>query len=437
MSRTIAARIVTALGVSALASGALVACSTGSADGTVEITYAVQNDPIGIANAEKYVAAFMEANPDITVTINSQPPGTEGDNITKTKLSTGEMEDVFFYNSGSLLQALNPDETLADLSEESWLDVVNDDFISTVKTDNGIYGAPQGTSFGGGVIYNIPLYEELGLEVPTSWADFLANSEKIKAERPDVAPVVQAYGETWTSQLFVLADFANVATADPDWAENYTANKAKFVDEPALAGFEHQQEAFEAGLFNEDFASLTNEQAVAMIAEGTGAQYPILTNTVNIIDQNFPDKINDVGYFALPADDAANTAATVWQPNALYIPKSTEGEELAAAKKFVAFMVESDEACEIAKSTGLPAGPFVTTACVLEGDVPRMVQDLQGYFESGKTAPALEYLSPVKGPNLENIAIEVGSGIRSAQEGAAAYDEDVKKQAQQLGLEGW
>jgi raffinose/stachyose/melibiose transport system substrate-binding protein len=31
----------------------------------------------------------------------------------------------------------------------------------------------------------------------------------------------------------------------------------------------------------------------------------------------------------------------------------------------------------------------------------------------------------------------VGSGLRSAEDGAKLYDEDVEKQAQQLGLEGW
>jgi hypothetical protein len=33
--------------------------------------------------------------------------------------------------------------------------------------------------------------------------------------------------------------------------------------------------------------------------------------------------------------------------------------------------------------------------------------------------------------------VEVGSGLRSAADGAALYDKDVKKQAQQLGLKGW
>ncbi len=43
----------------------------------------------------------------------------------------------------------------------------------------------------------------------------------------------------------------------------------------------------------------------------------------------------------------------------------------------------------------------------------------------------------MKGPDLEQITVAVGSGLRSAADGAAAYDEDVEKQAQQLGLPGW
>ena len=56
---------------------------------------------------------------------------------------------------------------------------------------------------------------------------------------------------------------------------------------------------------------------------------------------------------------------------------------------------------------------------------------------AGNVTPALEFLSPIKGPNLEKLTVEVGSGITSAADGAKRYDQDVKKQAQQLGLEGW
>ena len=74
----------------------------------------------------------------------------------------------------------------------------------------------------------------------------------------------------------------------------------------------------------------------------------------------------------------------------------------------------------------------------MPAEVATGVQDLGAYFAAdGSTAPALEFLSPIKGPNLENLTVEVGSGIRPAAEAAALYDEDVRKQAQQLGLPGW
>ena len=69
--------------------------------------------------------------------------------------------------------------------------------------------------------------------------------------------------------------------------------------------------------------------------------------------------------------------------------------------------------------------------------MPPAVEDLSATSTRGNVTPALEFLSPIKGPALEQITVEVGSGIRSAEDGAALYDQDVKKQAQQLGLEGW
>ena len=66
-----------------------------------------------------------------------------------------------------------------------------------------------------------------------------------------------------------------------------------------------------------------------------------------------------------------------------------------------------------------------------------MAKDLQGYLDKKESAPALEFVSPVKGPSLENITVAVGSGLTTAAEGAAQYDKDVEKQAKQLGLAGW
>jgi raffinose/stachyose/melibiose transport system substrate-binding protein len=392
----------------------------------------------GTANDTLFKAlsdGFTAANPDIKLTLETQPTGTEGDNLTKTKLSTGEMADVFYYNSGSLFQALNPDTNLAPLTDQPWVDQLSAEMKTVVSTPNGTYGAPLGTTFAGGVLYNKKVYDKLGLKVPTSWAEFDANNKKILADGK-VTPIEQTFGDTWTSQLFVLGDFANVAAQDPNWAADYTANKAKYSDQPALQAFKNQQQTHADGYYNKNFASAKFDDGVKAIATGTAAHYPMLTAVLSTVVQNYPENVDDVGFFPLPAQDAANTQMTLWLPNAIYIPKTTEGAKLDAAKKFVAW-VNSTEGCAVQQKAGSVSGPYAISSCTLPDSVPAAVKDMQPYLDNKKVSPALEFLSPIKGPNLENITVEVGSGISSAEKGAKQYDEDVKKQAQQLGLEGW
>jgi raffinose/stachyose/melibiose transport system substrate-binding protein len=430
-----------ALGASGIAvSLALAGCAGGGGGGGGEgdgasIKFLIDNTESTVVATEALIEEFESQNPDIQVEYETRPGGAEGDNLIKTRLATGEMEDVFLYNSGSLFQALNPDQTLVNLDDQEWVDKLDENFVKVVSTDNGVYGAPIGQSMAGAILYNKDIYEELGLEVPTTWDEFIANSEAVK-EAGTAAPIVQTYGETWTSQLFVLGDFNNVLAQDPDWAEKYTNNQAKYVDEPATAGFEHLQQAFEAELYNEDFASATYEDGVKMVATGEGAHYPMLTFAASLLMTTNPEAADVVGTFPIPGDDPATNGLTVWMPAGVYIPKSTEGAQLEAAKKFVEFLT-TPESCDIQSESTAPQGPFVIEGCELPEDVPAIVSDMQPYFDEGKTNLALEFLSPIKGPALEQITVAVGSGITPAEEGAAQYDEDVKKQAQQLGIEGW
>src|SRR5690625_3646412 len=253
--------------------------------------------------------------------METKPSGTEGDNLVKTRLSTGEMNDLFTYNPGSLLQALNPDQTLVDLSDQPWVSDLTEDYQSVVSTDNGLYGLSFGTTFAGGIVYNQSIYDELGLEVPESWDDFMSNNEAIAAAGHD--PLIQTYGTTWTSQLLLLGDFANVGAADPDWAEGYTTHERYYAEEPALAGFDHLAEVAQAGYFNENFPSATFEDGAQMLAEGTGVHYPILTTVLDTISESYPDAVQDIRFMAIPAEDPSLTSATIWQPDGTYIPQTT------------------------------------------------------------------------------------------------------------------
>jgi raffinose/stachyose/melibiose transport system substrate-binding protein len=436
MPERLTRRLLVAIAAGATAAAALTGCTGGEApEGPVTLTwYMGAGVPDDIATAEGLAAAFTAENPDITVTVDaSGPEGVELDSAIKTKLATDDMADVFWYNSGALMQALNPDQTLLNVADEPWVENLNEAYRTTVSTDNGTFGAPVGSAMGGGIFYNIGVYEELGLEVPTTWDDFVSNNAAIRAAGID--PVIQSYGDTWTSQLVVLADFYNIYADDPDFGEKLTANEVSFSDSPlALASFEKLQELADEGSFNADFATTTLDQALEKLATGTGAHYPMLTFAQATITQNYPDQAAEVGFFALPGDSADANGLTTWMPSSLYAPANTPHPE--AVKALMAFIASPAGCDAITEARGV-TGPYVVNGCEIEGDVSRIVSDMLPYFESNSTAPALEFLSPVKGPNLQAFTVEVGSGIRNAVDAAKAYDEDNTLQAQQLGLEGW
>ena len=422
----------------AVAGMTLAGCTAGGgdADGKVTLSILVDNTDTTVNTVQALADAFTAENPDIKVELEERPQGSDGDNVVRTRLQTGDMTDLFYYNSGALLQGLSPQTTLADLSGEDFMSKVSDTFKQGVSSGDAVYGVPVGNAMGGGILYNKKVYADLGLDVPTTWDDFMANNEKIKAA--GIAPVIQSYGpdSTWTSQLFVLGDFYNVLAAEPDFADDFTANKAHYADTPAAEnGFQHLQDVNAAGYLNADFASATYADGLKQLTDGTGAQYPMLTFAISEIQANYPDALDDIGFFAIPGDDADNAGLTTWLSAALYMPASTSDHK-DAALKFLAF-VASPAGCDAQTEAVGVTGPYFVDGCTIPDDVPPAVADLKKYIDEGLTAPALEFLSPVKGPTLEQITVAVGSGIQSAADGAAAYDADAKKQAQQLGLEGW
>jgi raffinose/stachyose/melibiose transport system substrate-binding protein len=390
-----------------------------------------QNDQLMI---DALTNAYMEMHPNVTFDIEiAAGGGTEVDNLVKTRLATGEMNDIFYYNSGSLLQALNPSETLVDLSQEPFIANIAESFLPTVSQNDGIFGVPVGFASAGGILYNKTVYEQAGLSIPKSWDEFEANNEKFK--EAGIPPVLQTYGDTWTAQLFVLADNYNVAQAYPNFAEDYTNNKAKYADLPeAMAGFQHLQEGYEKDWYQQDYATTRFEQGLEMLANGDVPQYPMLTQVMPTIANNWPDKVNDIGFFALPGNDPSKNGATIWMPLAFYAPKTAD--HIDVIMDFFGF-VASTAGTEAISAEVTPAGPYLIKGATLPEDVLPFVNDLNGYIDSGNAYPALEFLSPIKGPNLEQICVAVGTGQMTAEEGAASYDEDVKKQAQQLGIPGW
>jgi len=266
--------------------------------------------------------------------------------------------------------------------------------------------------------------------VPKTWAEFEANNAKIKAA--GITPVIETFKDTWTSQLFVLGDYYNVQTANPNFAKDYTANKVKYATDPAaVKGFQKLAEVQAKGYVNSNYGSATLAQGMKLLGDGKGAQYPLLTFAVANLT---PAQQQKIGFFGIPGDDASKAGATIWEPGAAYIAKTSKNVDLA--KKFLAF-IASPAGTEAQTKGAAPTGPYLVKGATLPADAPAVARDIEAYIASKNVSPALEFLSPVKGPSLEQITVAVGTGQTSPEKGAAQYDQDVTKEAKQLGLPGW
>src|SRR4029079_6407098 len=136
---------------------------------------------------------------------------------------------------------------------------------------------------------------------PKSWAEFEANNDKLKAA--GIPALGATFGDTWTSQVPLLAEYSHVEAAVPGFAEKYTKNEAHFSDTPAAAkGFARLEEAFKKGWWQKDFGSAKLDDGLNLLAEGKIAQYPMLTFALSTIQTNHPEAINDIGFFGQPGD---------------------------------------------------------------------------------------------------------------------------------------
>src|SRR5688572_7325625 len=129
---------------------ASVAFATSAQDAEpVELTYLVDSTETTQVQAQALADGFTAQNPNVTISLEVRPQGGPGDDLVKTRLATGEMNDLFWYNTGSLFQALNPTESMLDISGEPWIDNISEGFLPTVSAGEGIYGVPSEPGMGG------------------------------------------------------------------------------------------------------------------------------------------------------------------------------------------------------------------------------------------------------------------------------------------------
>jgi multiple sugar transport system substrate-binding protein len=156
------------------------------------------------------------------------PLTTNYEQQVRTALPTSSITDLIKWWSGYRLQDIARDGLLADLTdvwdeaeENGWVDP---QLRAAYEYDGRVYGLPAYQS-DWVVFYSKPLYEQYGLEVPTTFEQFEANCQVLADN--GVTPIWTGQADGWTP-LIPFQDL--IAKQDPDFYTALTNGEASYTD---------------------------------------------------------------------------------------------------------------------------------------------------------------------------------------------------------------
>ncbi|MDN3497017.1 extracellular solute-binding protein [Planococcus sp. APC 4015] len=298
-------------GSAALFAGALVlsGCAAGGdnggdSGGDVSMTFWHNSTTgPGMEYWEDTVAAFEEANPGVTIEIQSVQ-NEEMDGKLQTSLNSGDAPDIFMARGGGKLadvvtagQAM---DLTAGLTEETKSALGG--VLSAFAIDDKIYGVPTAV-LPSGIFYSGDLFEAAGIEAPPATIEEL---EEVDAAIRDtgVAPIAVGAKDAWPAAHWYY-NFALRACAKEVMDE--AAVSREFNDPCWLAAGENLRSFLETEPFNDGFLTTAAQQgagsSAGLIANGQAAMELMGAWNPGVIAPLTPDQQPkaDLLWFPFPA----------------------------------------------------------------------------------------------------------------------------------------
>ena len=180
---------------------------------------------------EEVIAKEFEAETGIKVIFNIVP-SDQYDNLLSTKLNSGQGVDIFLGQSGSLNigPRFNPEKNCVDLSNEEWVSRVEPTSLASTMLNGKVYGLQVwNVSQVWSVVYNKTIFNDLGLQVPTNYQEFVAVCDAIQAA--GITPMYECVSDGWHHVL----GFAELGVAlDPSIYDKLNKNEIKLAEIPEL-----------------------------------------------------------------------------------------------------------------------------------------------------------------------------------------------------------
>ena len=230
---------------------------------------------------------------------------TEYNNTLELQLKNGTGPDLMYARSYSVSEGLFNAGYLMDLSdvEEIKQNFADTAYMAWATPEGKLYGVPY-ASVSQVVYYNKTIFKDNGIEVPTTFEDFLKACETLKNN--GVEPLANGIAENWDILECVLCAMVPNYIGGMEGRALYESGEKKFNSEEFVAAL--TDFAALAKYLPEGFEALANSDGPPMFGMGRAAMFIDGSWTSGAFD-GYPEL--DWGSFALPAPAGKDTAICV------------------------------------------------------------------------------------------------------------------------------
>ena len=251
------------------------------------------SDPAPKAAFQGIVDAFKQEYPDIDAQLNIYDHESYKTSI-RNWLST-EAPDVAFWYSGERMKTFVARGLVEPINQIWDANNLHDKMASTrsgITFDDKQYGLPY-TYYQWGVYYRKDLFEKHGLDVPTTWDEYLAVCKTLKEN--GIAPIAIGTKFLWTAAGWF--DYLNLRVNGLDFHMQLMAGEVAYTDQRVKDVFAKWRQLVEPGYYLDNHTSYSWQEAQPFLFQGKAAMYLV----GNFISPMFPDEVRDkMGFFQFP-----------------------------------------------------------------------------------------------------------------------------------------
>ncbi|WP_085506224.1 ABC transporter substrate-binding protein [Thalassobacillus devorans] len=284
------------------------------------------------AKYEKLFEAFNEKHPDIQLEFKPSK-NTEYNTILNTALQSGEGPDIMQlrpYAAGAELADAGYLEPIEDLEG---LDTFPDSSLMAAQGSDGTqYGVPLNMSTTQ-MFYNKKIFDELGLEEPQTYEEFIELNETFKSE--GYTPLAMGTKEGWLMSL-MHGIVGPAHYGANEFVEQIENGETDFVSDEYVASIEAMEQLKD--YFPDNSEGLGMEDIRTLFFTEQAAMFPLGSWEIEVLKEMNPDL--ELDFFPMPSAVGKEPTITTWVDGSYAINANSEHKE--EAKKFLEWMTTEE-----------------------------------------------------------------------------------------------